>query len=177
MLASAAEPSTKTPSVGATLLLLVGVVPFMAGLFGLYGLLKIGMPFFGLLFLLYWAAILRQEPRAYPPSVLGGLAGILLGWLLVGMPPTLGLAGTIFSYAALAAVLFCFMRGQARLVVNNATMLFLAVATIPELSVARNAVIMAESLTLAATYMGLVAVAMHLVTKLRDRGQAARAGL
>lgn len=161
------KPPTAGPSVGLTLALLVGVVPFMAGLFGLYHLLGVGQQVFGLLFLVYWAAILQQDPKTYLPSVLGGLGGILLGWLLMGLPARIGQPGTILSVAVLVAVLFCFMRGQARLVVNNATMLFLTVATVSELKVAGEAVVMAESLLLAAAYMGVVAAIVHLVTKRR----------
>lgn len=169
---NATSTSNTRPSISATILLLVGIVPFMAGLFGLYNVLGVGMPYVGLLFLLYWAAILRQEPATYLPSVFGGLGGILLGWLLVGMPLRVGQAGAIISYVALVAVLFCFMRGHARLVVNNATMLFLAVATIPELKVVGNAVLMAESLLLAAAYMGAVAVAMHVAAVRRAKKSA-----
>lgn len=160
------EPQAFTrPSVRATLLLLVGVVPFMAGLFGLYHVLGVGMPVFGLLFLVYWAAILRQDPKAFLPTVLGALSGILLGWLLVGKPPLPEPAGTIIAFAALVAVLFCFMRGQASMLVNNATMLFLTVATVSEIKVADNVVAMAESLLLAAGYMGGVSVVANAMAK------------
>ncbi|CAN7490402.1 hypothetical protein LJR225_003428 [Phenylobacterium sp. LjRoot225] len=160
------KPQASTrPSVGATLLLLVGVVPFMAGLFGLYHVLGVGLPVFGLLFLVYWAAILRQDPKAFLPTVLGALSGIILGWLLVGKPPLPEPAGMIIAFAALVAALFCFMRGQANLLVNNATMLFLTVATVSEMKVADNVVAMAESLLLAASYMGVISVVAHAVTK------------
>jgi MFS family permease len=161
------KSSDARPGVVQTLLLLAGVVPFMAGLFGLYSLLNVGLPLFGLLFLVYWAAILEQDFATYLPTVLGGLGGILLGWLLVDLPSRIGQPGTILSVAALAVVLFCFMRGQARLVVNNATMLFLTVATASELKVAGNALVMAQSLLLAAAYMGAIAGIVHLVAKRR----------
>ena len=169
------KSSNARPSVGLTLLLLIGVVPFMAGLFGLYNLLNIGMPACGLLFLVYWAAILGQDFKTYLPSVFGGLAGILLGWLLVALPSRMGQPGMIIAAVALVAVLFCFMRGQARLVVNNATMLFLTVATISELKIAGNVVVMVESLLLAAAYMGAVAGVVHIVTKRRAEKSAAAA--
>lgn len=164
---NATSTSNTRPSISATILLLVGIVPFMAGLFGLYNVLGVGMPYVGLLFLLYWAAILHQDPKAYLPSLLGGLVGILLGWLLVGLPMGGGRAALIISYIALVAVLFCYMRGHARLVANNATMLYLLVATIPELKIAGNVAVMAESLLLAAGYMGAVSLAMHLINRYR----------
>ena len=170
------KPVDARPSVGATLLLMIGVVPFMAGLFGLYALLGVGLPGIGLLFLVYWAAILRQDLAAYFPTVLGGLAGVGLGWLLVGAPPLIGMPGTILSVAVLVVVLFCFMRGQAGMVVNNSTMLFLTVATIAELKIGANAVVMAESLLLAAAYMGATAWVVHAITKRRAKPGAPAAG-
>jgi hypothetical protein len=152
------------------LLLLVGVVVFMAGLFGLYAALQIRMPFVGLLFLLYWGAIMRQDRASFLASVFGGVGGILLARLLLA-PPLAGTPGTIVSYGTLAAVLFCYMRGQASLVVNNSTMLFLAVSTIPELNVAKNVLTMTESLLLGAAYLGAISAAADLVKKrFIDRG-------
>jgi hypothetical protein len=171
--ATTTETSNTRPGIVATLLIIVGVVPFMAGLFGLYYWLGVGMPFLGLLFLVYWASILRQDTAAYLPSVLGGLGGILLAWLLIAMPPLVGQAGAVFSYVVLVAVLFCFMRGHARLFVNNATMLYLAIASIPELKIAKNVVAMAEALLIAAAYMGAVSLLSHVAAKRRARKSAA----
>jgi hypothetical protein len=151
------------------LLLLIGAIGFMAVFFGLYGAFRISTPTFGLLFLVYWAAILRQDRLAFLPSVLGGLGGILLSWLLVCLPPLVGRVGTITSFAVLAAVLFCFMRGHVRWVVNNSTMLFLTVATIPELNISKNVVGMAQSLLLGAAYMGAVSVVANFLTSRLSR--------
>jgi hypothetical protein len=150
-------------------LLLIGAVGFMAVFFGLYSVLRVHPALFGLLFLVYWAAILRQERGTFFPSVLGGLSGILLGWLLLCMPALAGRAGSLISLSALAVTLFCFMRGHARLVVNNATMLFLTVSTIPELNVSKDVVGMAQSLLLGAAYMGGVSAAADFVKKRLSR--------
>ena len=165
----ATNSTHQRPGVAATLLLLAGVVPFMAGLFGLYALLHVSMPYFGLLFLVYWAAILGQDPQAYLPSVLGGLGGILLGWLLIAMPPLIRPIGTPLSLALLVVVLFCFMRGHARLLVNNATMLLLASATVPELNISRNIVVMVESFAVAAVYMGAVSLVARSIANRRGQ--------
>lgn len=163
------------PSVGATLLRLITVVPFLAGFFGLYNLLGVGMPYIGLLFVLYWAAFQHQQPAVYFPSVLGGLSGLLLAWLLVCLPPLIGPAGAIVSLGVLAVTLFCFMRGQASLVVNNSTMLFVTVATISELKIAEPGtfVVMVESLLLAAAYMGAVWAIGQVITKHRSKKSVA----
>ena len=162
-----AQVQRLTPLV--TLLLLAGVVVFMAGFFGLFRLLGVQAPYCGLLFLVYWGAILHQDRGAFFPTVLGGLVGILLSWLLLAWGPREGQIGTIVSLAVLALLLFCFMRGQVRWVVNNSTMLFLTVATISNLHVETNAITMAESLLLGAAYMGVVSAGAALV---KDRARA-----
>jgi hypothetical protein len=159
--------SDNRPSIGQTVLLLVGAAVFMGGFYALYSGLGVGMPCFGLLFLLYWAAIERQDPTKFIPSVLGGAGGILLGWLLVGLPTRIGSPGVVISAVVLVAVLFCFMRGHARWVVNNATMLLLTVVTISEFKVTQNVGLMLESFLLGAAYMGAAWGAMQLVGRSR----------
>lgn len=165
--------SNRRPNVIMTLVLLVGTVGFMAIYFGLYRLLGVDMPYFGLLFLVYWAAILQQKLEMYFPAVLGSLTGILLGWIAVVVPSLVGSAGLLVSAGAVAAVLFCFMRGHANLIVNNATMLFVTVATIPDVHIANNAVTMVKSLLLGAIYMGAVTLAVSFL----QRAWSARSGL
>ncbi len=158
------------PGVVQTCLLVLGVVPFMAGLYSLYTLLGIGLPYFGFLFLIYWAGILRQEPAQYLPSLLGGAGGIGLGWALVTLPHIHAPFGLIAAGLVLAGVLFCFMRAHLPWVWNNAAMLFLIVATIPDLNVGRTVFTMLCSLALGAGYMGAVALLVRwIVTRRRAK--------
>ena len=143
--------------------MLLGTVVFMSAFLGTYKLLGVGVPHIGLFFLLYWAAMLHQDFKQYLPSVCGGVVGLVLGWLLTAMPVLHGQAGMIGAYGALGVVLFCFIRGQALLFVNNATMLFVLLAVIPEAQVAVHIAEMLKSLLLAAAFMGLVAWALRLV--------------
>ncbi|TVV73383.1 hypothetical protein [Sphingomonas solaris] len=154
-------------SVPMTAVVLVGVFVFMGLFFALHTLLGVGMPVFGILFLIYWAAILKQDPAAFVPSVLGPLAGIALAWVLIVMPAQTGTAGMVVSRVILVVVLFCFTRGQAKLLVNNATMLFVTVAAVPEFDVGRNYGGMAGSVVLSAAYMGLVALGLREIGKRR----------
>lgn len=158
------------PSVIMTMLLILGAVGFMAVFFALYRLFGIGSSSFGLLFLVYWGAILRQDLAAFWPTVVGGLIGILLGWLLLAFLPLHGQGGTIGSTLLVAALLFCFMRAHIPLAVNNATMLFLTVATIGELRIADTAVTMALSMLVGAGYLGAVTLAMRAVMARRAAG-------
>jgi hypothetical protein len=160
---SAAHASEQRPSVLVAALLVIGVIPFMAGLLALYTLLGVGMPYIGLFFLLYWAGILRQEPSQFLPSVTGALGGLGLGWLLLTLPAGGDLRGQLAAAAVLAAVLFCFMRGHLKILCNNAMMLFLIVGTIPNLQVERSLIEMMASLVISASYMGAVTIAIRLI--------------
>lgn len=142
-------------------MLLVGAAGFMGVFFGLYRLLGMSMPVFGLLFLVYWAAIMKQDLAAYFPAVFGGLSGILLGWLLVAIPPVAGSAGIPLSLGIVVIMLFCFMRGHAPLIINNATMLFMTVATTSQMNIARTAPMMAASFLAGALYMGATTIAVR----------------
>jgi len=163
--AEANASGARRPSVVTTLGLLVGTVIFMAGIISLYSALNIGMFNYGMFFLLYWAAILHQERSAYFPSLLGGVLGTLLGGLLLTAPTLAGAGGAILSNVLLVTVLFCYMRGHVRLLVNNATMLFMTASTIPELNVANNVFMMVKSLILAAAYMGGISFIAGQVVK------------
>ncbi|WHO37242.1 hypothetical protein PMI04_011730 [Sphingobium sp. AP49] len=155
---SVAETSGQRPSVLMAGLLVVGVVPFMAGLLALYAVLGVGMQYVGFFFLLYWAGILHQQPAQFLPSVIGGVGGLALGWVLLALPAVGAPGGKVAAGVILAAVLFCFMRGHLKLIFNNAMMLFLIVSTIPDLHVEQSIGIMIASLAVGATYMGGVAM-------------------
>lgn len=157
------------PNVGMTFLLLGGAAGFMLIFFAICQLLGVSMPAFGLLFLVYWAAILKQDLSVFLPAIFGGLTGIFLGWVMVTVPSAIGNGGLALSLATIAVVLFCFLRGHATLIINNATMLFLTVATIAQIGVARNALMMASSLIVGAVYMGGTTIAVNLVIKMRAR--------
>lgn len=165
-----------TPTVGMTLLLLTGVAGFMAIFFALNQLLHVNIPAFGLLFLLYWAAILKQDLSAFLPSLFGGLMGILLGWMLVAVPSLVGDWGLAFSLATVAVVLFCFMRRHLVFIINDATMLFLTVATIPQIGVAKNAPMMAASLVIGAGYMGATTLAVSMIREMHKRRRLGATG-
>ncbi|HEX7855766.1 MAG TPA: hypothetical protein VF503_18940 [Sphingobium sp.] len=169
--AQAAEPPHR-PGIVQACLLVLGVVPFMAGLLSLYSVLGVGLPLFGFVFLLYWAGILRQEMAQFLPSVIGGAGGIILGWTLVTLPHVHPQLGVVAAGLVLAAILFCFMRGHLPWLCNNAMMLFLIVATIPELDVSRRIATMLLSLALGAGYMGAVACLILWIAARRKSGAA-----
>lgn len=164
---SEVEHHQTRPSIVLSIALIVGAVGFMAVFFVACGALGVTMPVFGLLFLVYWAAILRQDLSLYVPSLVGSVAGIFIAWLVVALFPPMGTTGAILSFGTIAAMLFCFMRGHAAIAVNNATMLFLTVATVAQLDVKRNLGMMVLSLVVGAAYMGATAMIVKAVRSRR----------
>lgn len=152
------EDSNGRKSALQTVLLLGGVTIVVGVLFSVYGLLGVppGLTAFGSLFLLYWAGLQKQVAAEFLPSLLGGLAGIALGWVLVVGPVLWGPPAAIFAFALLACTLFAYLRGDAHFIVNSATMMNLVLATIPELRLRDNVLVIAESLIVGAAYIGLV---------------------
>lgn len=142
----------------STLLLLLGVAVVVGGLLALYQAvhISVAMTAFGSLFLLYWAGIQHQAWSEFLPSLIGGVVGIALAWLLLNGATLFGTGGVVASFAVLAVVLFLYLRGQAHMLVNNGSMLFLLVATIPDLQVGANATSMMLSLVIGAAWIGAI---------------------
>ena len=149
----------------STILVLIGLIPFFGILLYLYKILNNDMSYFGFLFLLYWAGMLRQDLHAFFPSLVGGLLGIGIGWQLIAIPPVAGLIGQIGLGCAMAVVIFCYLQKIGSFFINNATMLYLLLATIAPLRVVETVGTMAESLVLGAAYMGAVTVMAIYVRK------------
>lgn len=114
------------------------------------------MTAFGSLFLLYWAGIQHQSWPDFMPSVIGGTVGIALAWVLLEGAARFGQLGLVGSFVALAIALFFYLRGELPMLLNNANMLFLLVATIPDLRVEVNAPVMVLSLLIGAAWIGAV---------------------
>lgn len=171
-MASLQPGERKTPL--STILLLFGVAIVVGGLLALYEVLgfSIGMTAFGSLFLLYWAGIQHQQGSEFAPSLIGGLIGIGLAWLLLSGSALWGTAGAVAGFAVLVVALFFYLRGEAHLLINNGSMLFLLVATIPELQVGTNAGAMAVALIIGAGWIGVISYIAALVRKTMARRAA-----
>lgn len=70
------------------------------------------------------------------------------------------------GFAVLAVALFFYLRAELSMLVNNGTMLFLLVASIPDLRVGTNAPLMAVSLGIGAVWIGIVT---HIASRVRGR--------
>jgi hypothetical protein len=164
--------STRRPGIGMTLALLAAIVPYIGLLAFAQRRLGIAEPGYSFLFLLYWSGMLHQSLEQFVPSLLGGLGGIGLAWLLLALPTLAGAPGTALGLCALVAALFCMLRGHARVLVNHAMMLFLTVSTLQPLNVGSNVQQMAASLVAGAVYARLTA---FVVSRLAARRAATSA--
>lgn len=87
----------------------------------------------GFLFLFFWAGIEQMRFERLNPSVVGATVGLLAAFALNQLPQLLGTGGMALALAGIVLLVYCQVMGWLTLAVNNATMLFLTVATVPHL--------------------------------------------
>jgi hypothetical protein len=156
------------PGAKIALLMVIGTIPFIGLLVLIYHLLGIGAVYMGFLFLLYWMGMMHQSMQAFAPALTGSVGGLGMAWILLGLPAIAGPAALYGGFALLAAILFCLVRGQATLLVNNAMMLYLTVAAVPALKVGTNVADMLAALLVAAAYSFAFTRALNWLTARRQ---------
>jgi hypothetical protein len=118
-----------TPAVG---LLILGAVVVAIGIFvALAAALGIADIWVAFLFLLYWASTEKMQFAKLPGSIFGALLGLAIAFALHTLPASMGPAGWALVAVAILASIYFLVMGWWPAVVNNATMLFLTVGTIP----------------------------------------------
>jgi hypothetical protein len=155
------QNSFPPPTVLSTLLTMIGLIPGIGLLMLIFKETGITHYYLGFLFMIYWGAIMQMALPAFVPALLGSLTGMTIAWLPLGLLPIIGPTAYGVSMIAIAALLFCFLRGHIRVVVNIATMLFLTMSAIPELNLVENAPQMVAAVIIAALYMGGFAMIMN----------------
>lgn len=125
----AAEAGGLTPAKG---LMVLGLVVLVVGAFLALGhTLGIADVWVAFLFLMYWAGIEHMNFQRLPHCMMGAFLGLAVAYALVALPLSMGLLGGILWLVGLLALIYCQVMGWFPLAVNNATMLFLTVGTIP----------------------------------------------
>jgi len=121
----------------------------------------------GLFFLIYWAGERQGRLAALPVAVAGALFGLALAYALYWLVGRFGpMPGGLAFLALVAPVLFCQLAGFLPLVVNNAAMLVLTAATIPQVQAQPDFRGMVVSLAIA---VGLFAPLVWLAERARAR--------
>jgi len=119
------------PTPGAGLLILTAVSVAIAMFITLNHALGIGDLWVSFLFLLYWAGLEKMQFEKLPRAILGALLGLALAYALQALPSLMGTSGWVLVGAAILASVYCLIIGWWPIAVNDATMLFLTVGTIP----------------------------------------------
>ncbi len=159
-------------SLAAGVQLLVFIAVAAAGWEGLAMVLHMKAGFTGFLFLWYWATVEKAAFDRLLASVLGAGLGAALAWMLLYLPTAFGGAGLIVALAVLSGVVLMMIMGQAPLIVNNASMLFLTVLTAPPLLGVVQAGAVDAAILLGALYFGGLVYLAKLYTQSRARARA-----
>lgn len=126
-----ASPLSPLKGVLVVLGVAVVVVIFVA----LMATLHISEFWAGFLWLFYWAAIEQMRFERLAAAMAGAALGLATAFAMQYVPPLIGNGGLAMVLLFIAAMVYCQVMGLLTLVVNNATMLFLTVGTIPHLQV------------------------------------------
>jgi hypothetical protein len=150
-----------------TILMIVALVPVVAGFILIATLLGVNAMYMGFLFATYWGGLRMLTLPELPASFCGALTGITLAWMLHALPAGLGQAGLLLSLAAMVLSLYLLICQQAQLFLNPAFLVFLTVATIPALSEGGDYPGMIAGLALGAAYSGGLVLLIARVKDLR----------
>ncbi len=159
--AAPALPRTPVKALAMLGIVILAVAAFIGistalGLVSVYG---------GFLFVFYFAGLCHAAPDAFIPAAVGAFCGLGIAALLTVLPATMGIAGMAVALGVVLVAVYALLLGRAGLLVNNATMLFLTVGTIPALNTTAMLAEMALSLLLAVVLLG----AALLVGRMRAR--------
>ncbi|MFA5496207.1 MAG: hypothetical protein WC247_15690, partial [Porticoccaceae bacterium] len=143
MIDQAADGSSSIPvksslSAARGLMVVVAIAALVVAFLLLTNALGIAEFWAGFLFLFFWAGIEQMRFERLNAAVLGASVGLLAALAINQLPQFWGSSGLAVALLAVAALVYCQVMGWLVLVVNNATMLFLTVATIPHLQSSGN---------------------------------------
>ena len=139
------------PALGVLVLLIAALAGYVAAGSAL-GLKSL---FPGTLLLFYWAAVKHFEMRELPAATLGALGGVLNASLFVILIPVMGQGiAALCALLLLAVALYCLLVGWLPHIFNNAYMLLITVASIPEILGTGRFAGMALAVLFGAAYFG-----------------------
>lgn len=125
---SAQSDIRMTPAKG--LLVLAGVVVFVAAYLGVNRALGLTESWAGFLFLVCWAVSQLDLSRLAECAV-GALVGVLVAYAMQRLPPVMGMVAFVPILGVILAMVYCQIMGWLTVVVNLTTMTFLTIASMP----------------------------------------------
>ncbi|ARR55252.1 hypothetical protein HY78_18280 [Rhizorhabdus wittichii DC-6] len=120
--------TTKAIGTLGVAIILIAIFFFLTGVVG------VREHWAGFLFLFQWSMMEGMKLDRLPRSALGALTGVAIASLPTWLTPLLGAGAALaVMLSAILVAVFLLIRGMAGLVINPATMVFLTVATIPQI--------------------------------------------
>lgn len=117
-----------TPVKG--LLVLAGVVVFVAAYLMLNRAVGLTESWAGFLFLVCWA-VSQLDVSKLTECAVGAFVGILVAYAMQRLPPVLGVVAFVPILGVILAMVYCQIMGWLTVVVNLTTMTFLTIASMP----------------------------------------------
>lgn len=129
---ASAESHPFKPTHGQTIALIAAIIV-------VFGAFIAVMTWFGnsefwtaTLFYIYWTSFEQRSYDRIPASLVGSLAGLGMAYMLVALPPVMGMtAGFGVTLAVIVIAVYFLIMAWLPLIINMATMLFLTVGGIP----------------------------------------------
>lgn len=165
-------PAVQPPSAARTLALLPVIVVLITGYIAVGTVLGIAASLFaGFFFLVYWLAMKQGAPKEFAPTLLGGLGGLGLAWVIHTLPASFGMPGQIVGTVLLLAAIYVQIRDLWPLVINLPFMLFMTLGLVPQVAEQADFVGMGFAVIFAAAYFG---GAQYLGVRLARRAATAK---
>ncbi len=162
--AQVGAPLPPLPALGV----LAGLVAVIVVYEALAGVLHVAPVFPALLMLFYWAAVKHLAIRELPGAILGSLGGVFNAALFAILPRVMGPSGILVALLIVLVAFYVLLVGWAPVLFNNAYMLLLTAAGIPEVLGAGRFVGMALSILLGAAIFGAVVGLPLLIQRSRS---------
>lgn len=153
---SASEPS-KTVTMPALkgIPILCVVIGLILGFVALCTALKVQNFWVGFLFMFYWMGLEEARMNRFLPSALGALLGLVVSFSATVFSVHLGAdLGALAAFGLSMVLIYVRIIGRLSFIVNQSTMLFLTVGSIPLLHAAVSGTEMFISLFLGLTFFG-----------------------
>ncbi len=142
-----------TPGKG--LIVLAIVIVAVAAFIAISAALGLTAVFGGFLFAFYFTGLCHAAPDKFLPASVGAFVGMGIAFALMALPAGFGVPGMIAALIVVLGAVYALIMGWVPVAINNATMLYLTVGTIPALQERGTLAEMALSCALAVVLIGV----------------------